>query len=98
MKYYSEILKKAFDSEKECLAAEEEYEHSIEVAKRKKEELAKERKARAQEVEAALKEVQAAREKYDKLLTAFCKDYGAFHYSWTSENVSPSIFDFLNCF
>ncbi len=98
MKYYSEVLKKTFDTEKECLKAEKEHEEKVAVQKAAAESLAKERKARAKEVEDALLQVQEARENYVKVLKDFCKDYGAFHYSWTNDKVKPSLLDFLNWF
>ena len=98
MKYYSEILKKAFDTEKDCLKAEKEHEEKVAAQKIAAETLAKERKARAKEVEDALEKVQEARENYLKVLKDFCKDYGAFHYSWTSDKVKPSLLEFLNWF
>jgi len=98
MKYYSEILNRAFDSEKECLKAEKEHEENVIAQKKIAETAAKQRKARAQEVEDALLKVQEAKENYMKVLQAFCKDYGAFHYSWTSDKVKPSLLDFLNWF
>ena len=98
MKYYSEILGKTFNSEKDCLAAEAEYKKSVEEARQKKEALSKERKARATEVEDAFKEVVAAKEKYNKLLNDFCKDYGAFHFSWTGDSAAHTLLNFLDCF
>ena len=79
MKYFSEVLNKAFETEKECLNAEQE----AFVAKKKAEleEKAKKeaRAARAAEVEQALKDVKAAEKKADELLKAFVKDYGSYH-------------------
>jgi len=79
MKYYSEILNKAFDTEKECLKAEQEA-----AAARKKAELEEKarkeaRAARAVEVEQALKDAKAAEKKAEDLLKAFVKDYGSYH-------------------
>ena len=79
MKYFSEILNKAFDTEKECLKAEQEA-----VAAKKKAELEEKAKkearaARTAEVEQALKDAKAAEKKADELLKAFVKDYGSYH-------------------
>ena len=98
MKYYSEILKKTFDSEKECLEAEKK--HAIEVAEaeKKKAESTKVRKERAKEVEDAFKVVKEAQKKYNKLLSTFVKDYGAFHMTLATEDTFDDIFDFLTLF
>lgn len=100
MKYYSEILKKAFDTEADCLKAEKEYNAKLSAKKAAEEKLAKERKDRAKEVEEALKKAQDAKEEYIKLLDNFCKDYGSFHFSYSSDKFSPSgiLVDFLNWF
>ena len=81
MRYYSDITKEFYETEKACLKAE----HAHTAAARKKEEeerrKSEERKARAQEVETARKALDEARRKYDKLLADFCKDYGSNQYS-----------------
>lgn len=94
MKYFSEKLNKLFDSSDECAKAEAaaiKAEEEKKVAEQKK---AETRKARAKEVEDALKASVEARAKYDKLLREFCKDYGAFHYSFNSED-DDDIFNFF---
>lgn len=83
MKYYSEILKKVFDSEQECVEAE--------AAEKQ---LTSERKKRAAEVEAARKELQEANTRYNKLLKEYCKDYGAFHYKLNDREDLKDILDF----
>lgn len=95
MKFYSEELKKFFDTEEDCVEAEEQAYIMKQEAEEKKAKLAEERKARAEEVEDALKKVQEAKENYNKILIDFCKDYGSYHYSWNEKNLSPTIFDFL---
>jgi len=84
MKYFSEVLNKFFETEKECADAELDYRNKEEVAKKEKEEKAAERKARAKEVEAAYAELQAAQEKYSEVLSAFIKDFGSFHMTISS--------------
>lgn len=69
MKYYSEVLDKVFDSEKECMEAEN--------AEKKKTD---EREKRAEEVEVARKQAQEAKARYERLLERYCKDYGTFRY------------------
>lgn len=98
MKYYSEILQKAFDTEDACLKAEKDHEEKVAAQKAAAENLAKARKARAKEVEDALHALQEAKDNYLKVLKDFCKDYGAFHYSWTNDKVAPSLLDFLDWF
>lgn len=86
MKYYSEILRKAFDTEKECLKAEKEHTEKLEQAEKQKKELAEKRKARAKEVEDAYKAVQEAQKTYSELKKRFVNDYGSFHMTFTSKD------------
>ena len=90
--FYSEELKKHFDTEEECLKAEEEQAKKFELEKQKKEE----RKARADEITEAFKEVDKAKEEERKarakvydLIEKFCKDYGAYHLSYSENNLKP---------
>ena len=96
MKFYSEQLDKLFNSQEECEKAEAEAKRIAEEKAKAEEKKTSERKARAKEVEDALKAATAARAKYDKLLRDFCKDYGAFHYSFNGEDAD--IFDFFKFF
>ena len=79
MKYYSELVKKNFDSEQECLDAEKKYEeeHAKELA------LKEERAARAKEVNEAYK-------KYLELRAKFLEDYKSFHMTLTEKDL-PAI-------
>lgn len=95
MKFYSEITQRLYDSEADLKKAEKEKQEAELAAKRKKEELAQNRKARAKEVEDAMKEAIEAQKKYKTLLNEFCKEYGAFHYSW---NGDESLIDLFNWF
>lgn len=81
MKYYSETTKKFYDSAEDCKAAEEALIVKEKAEAEKAEQLKAQRKERAAELEQALKDVAAAKEKYSKLLQAFLKDYGVYHYS-----------------
>ena len=93
MKYYSDITKQFYETEKACLKAEQAH---TAAARRKEEEEHKkseERKARAQEVEKARAELTKAKKHYDKVLADFCKDYGSYHYSITTPT---SLTDYLN--
>lgn len=98
MKYYSEVLKKTFDSETECLDAEKKHQLEVEEAEKKKAEITKVRKERAKEVESAFKAVKEAQKKYNKLLSNFVKDYGAFHMTLATEDTFDDIFDLLRLF
>lgn len=84
MKYYSETLKKLFDTTEDLKNAEAKHAESIAAAEKKR----AERSARAKEVEDAYKA-------YKKLLDAFVKDYGSFH---MTINDSRSLFDLLDTF
>ena len=81
MKYYSEKLKKFYESEDECKHDEEIAAEKERAEEKRKTELATTRKARAKEIEEAYHAIMDAREKYDNLLTEFVKDYGSFHMS-----------------
>ena len=67
MKFYSELTKELYDSEKELKEAE------IEVTKQKAD-----RAERAKEVTEALKAATEASKKAEKLLQDFVRDYGSF--------------------
>lgn len=86
MRYYSDSLKKFFETEKECLKAEKDQAEKLELAEKQKKELAEQRKARAKEVEDAYKAVQEAQKKYSELRTRFVRDYGSFHMTFTSKD------------
>ena len=87
MKYYSEMLNKLYNYEKELMDAEAEVKKAeaekIKAEKTKKEERAK----RAKEVETALKTANEAQAKAVKLLKDFTNDYGYFHTSYTTNDV-----------
>lgn len=103
MRYWSEITKQFYDTEKACLEAEfkvkEEQnrekirrERAEREAKEKQEKLAAERKARAAEVEEARKAMVAAQKKYQEVLEAFVHDYKTYHFSSTSIEDVPVLF------
>ena len=79
MKYYSEVLNKTFDTEKECLKAEQEAAAAKKKAELEEKAKKEARAARAAEVEQALKDARTADMKADELLRAFVKDYGSYH-------------------
>ena len=93
MKYYSEVLNRVFDSEKELVAEETkaknaEIEKQI-LEKRKSEE----RKNRAAEVEKARIAANEAATNYRKLLEDFCKDYGSYHYTIKNSTDNKSLIE-----
>jgi len=94
MKYFSEKTNKTYDTEKDCLFAEAEYDKAIAEEKIKKERLSTERKARASEVEEAYKAVLEASKHYREKLNAFVKDYGSFHMTLRTGDGNPfDLFD-----
>jgi hypothetical protein len=110
MKFYSDVTKQFYDTEKACLEAEFKVkekqnrekilrEKAERERKEKQEALAAERKARATEVEDARKAMVTAQHKYSEVLEAFCKDYGTFHQTLTDEDaksIIPTLFDIFN--
>lgn len=108
MKYYSEQLKKTYDTAAECIAAEKAYEaeQKREEDRRQKEALAlKEKKEKevaarkeaASKVEEARKAMVEAQKVYRDALTSFCVNYGTYHTSVHSIQDIPTLFsDFFN--
>ena len=98
MKYYSESLKKLFDSEEEALEAEKTAEKEAKEKKAMVEIRKKQRAEDAKEVEDALKKVKEAEDEYHEKLNDFIKKYGYFHYSSKDANDFPSIFSVFEPF
>lgn len=86
MKFYSEVTKKLYDSEKDLAMAEAKVKAA--EAQRLEAEKAKKmaRATRAKEVEKALKEANEAQAKAIKLLKDFTNDYGYFHMSYSTDD------------
>lgn len=95
MKYFSEMLNKVFNSEKECLEAEEQHSKAVAEAEAKKKALADERTNRAKKVEELYKQAIEAKKAYDLELRAFLKDYGSFHATFKAVDPFFGIFDLL---
>ncbi len=100
MKYVSEITKKAYNTEKECLEAEKIFQEKQEKALVEKKKKDAERSARAKEVEDAYKEAVEANKAYREKLNTFVRDYGSFPmtYNGTSnliDDVFNSVFRFF---
>ncbi len=89
MRYYSDTLKKLYETEEELKKEEAAFEekHALELKKKE------ERANRAKEVEEAYK-------KYLDLRSKFVKDYGSYHMTITENDLKDlsvnSLFDFLN--
>ena len=112
MKYFSEVTRQYYDTEKACLEAEFKAkeaqnlekirkERAEREAKERQEKLAAERKTRAAEVEEARKAMIAAQKKYREVLEAFVKDYKTYHLSLNGEDAKAaanSLFDIFNPF
>lgn len=110
MKYYSEVTRNYYDTEKACLEAEfkvKEEQNRQKILKEKEERERKEkqealvaaRKERANKVEAARKAMVKAQNDYRKELETFCKDYGTYHYTLNEDDVkknAPTLFDIFN--
>lgn len=92
-KYYSDITKKYYDTEEECIEAEA----FVEAAEREKEEKLAKRAERAKEVQEKFEEAEKVRKEANELLEAFLKDYGSYHTTIKSPYMSvfDSIFDRL---
>ena len=94
MKYYSETLKRLFETADECAQAEAAQERAKAEAEAKKKALAEGRTNRAKEVEELYKAAVEAKKAYNKALDAFVKDYGSFHFSVREPSTSlSSVFD-----
>ena len=86
--FYSEELKKYFDTEEECLKAEEEFKQKHEA----------ELKLREEKAERA-KEIKEAYKHYLELRETFIKDYGAWHMSLTEKDLpETSLLDLFDKF
>lgn len=94
MRYYSDYLKKLYDSEKDLLAAEKAAKDAELKKKQAEEAKAANKATRAKEVETALKAATEAQNKANKLLKEFIKDYGYFHTTYSTDEDTNSLFSF----
>lgn len=106
MKYYSDLTKKVYDTERDCLNAEELF-YEEEAARRKAIEEKKmaekkkqeERAADAKVVEQKREAMIRAQKDYHDAVDAFTKKHGSYHFSTNSADEIPhlfgSLFDFL---
>ncbi len=92
MKYYSDVTKKLYETAEELNKAETaivkaEQERKAALAKKQAEQakLKEQRAARAQEVTEAIRVRDEAQKKVNELVNKFVKDYGSYHYTWSSD-------------
>ena len=76
MKYYSETLKKIYDTQEELISAECAYKKKLDEQKKKEAEEGERLTKLKAEKEARLQEINEARETYKKLLRSYWKEYG----------------------
>ena len=102
MKYFSELLNRVYNSEAECIEAEEKHKKALAeekrqkaVAEAKKEALANERAERAKKIEELYKAAATAEREYKTALNDFIKDYGSFHATFKTTDPFFSILDWF---
>ena len=98
MKIYSEITKSFYDTVEECEKAEKTLEERAKAEEERLTKIKEERKTRAAEVEAALKAAKEAEKTYIDLRNAFVKDYGYYHYTYSTVEELPSIDELFDTF
>ena len=89
METFYKVNGKLYSTKEEAEKAE----LALEEAKAKEAKLSEERKTRAKEIDEARAAVVEAEKRYNKLVNAFVKDYGSYHFSYTS--TEPDAFDNL---
>ena len=89
METFYKVNGKLYSTKEEAEKAE----LALEEAKAKEAKLSEERKARAKEIDEARVALVEAEKRYNKLVNAFIKDYGSYHFSYTS--TEPDAFDNL---
>ena len=89
METFYKVNGKLYSTKEEAEKAE----LALEEAKAKEAKLSEERKDRAKEIDEARAALVEAEKRYNKLVNAFVKDYGSYHFSYTS--TEPDAFDNL---
>ena len=89
METFYKVNGKLYSTKEEAEKAE----LALEEAKAKEAKLSEGRKARAKEIDEARAALVEAEKRYNKLVNAFVKDYGSYHFSYTS--TEPDAFDNL---
>ena len=95
MKYFSDITRKFYETEQDCIDAEVEVQKAQEAVQAERQKKIEARKQRADEVEVARRNYLEARKTYNEVLTKFCRDYGAYHCS-IKDNQKENITDYLD--
>lgn len=88
-KYYSEKTKKEYSTEKECIAAEKEYDKAS-AEKEKERALIKKD---ADEINKAYEELKVARKKYNDLVNKFIKEHNSYHLTISNKDFFDTFFD-----
>ena len=107
MRYYSDQLGKIFETAEALEQAETAAKQAVEEEKIRKEKALAEkkameekraanRKAAAERVDKARQAMRAAQKTYKDELEKFIKEYGTYHYSTSTFDDIPVLFDFLN--
>lgn len=96
MKYFSEKLNKVFESEQECVEAENKLELEEKEKAEKEKQLAETRKERAREIEEQYKKIMDDRKEYQRMINDFVQDYGGFHCTFKSNEPIFSDMDFFD--
>lgn len=91
MKYYSETLKKIYDTQEELICAESAYKKKLDEQKKKEAEKAERLTKLKEEREKRLQEINEAREAYYKLLKSYWNDYG----DYGTNSIFHSLFDII---
>mgnify|MGYP000154023713 CR=1 FL=1 len=81
MRYYSDVTKQIYESEKELNQAEFKAAQAKENARKTKEKESAERKKAAAEVQEAYAKARVANAHASKVLADFCDKYGSYHFS-----------------
>ena len=88
-KYYSEKTKKEYPTEKECIAAEKEYDKANAEKEKERALIKKE----ADEINKAYEELKVARKKYNDLVNEFIKEHNSYHLTISNKDFFDTFFD-----
>lgn len=95
--FYSDILRKTFENESDCVKAEAEYTKAKQEKEEKEKKLQTERKVDADAVTAAFNKYSEDYKEYIRLRNDFVKKYGSFHLSVkNTEELPVNIFEWFN--
>lgn len=91
MKYYSETLKKIYDTQEELIGAECAYKKKLDEQKKKEAKKAERLTKLKAERENRLQEINEARKTYYKLLKSYWNDYG----DYDTNSIIHGLFDII---